>query len=363
MPGRRATRVDVTRSATLIAAAFSLLAALVLSFAVTAASSAAKKPPTITWRQATRSTRTAFVPRRRVQVSTLAGFWAAWNAITPGEEIDVHGVTFSGETILTNKNLSGWAEVRFEDGTVFNGVSGGDFPAVWLKSDSHIRFVGGTVTNPRGSAGILVYDSAWLDWYGFVIRSTGGSGLMVQGVTRTNEHLDLQGDISRWGLNLGLDPHAEKGTGLHGALLADAYDGVADSRFVLTLHDGATGDGVEAGGSRPGDVFRNNTLYLRCSRLSMQAASQVAGNCLEFWGQNVTGNVVAYLSATHLQGRAYDANGMYPGQLLTSDVVAYARAFATNLNPHLARTESAIAARNPFDRRFGTIFRNALPLH
>jgi hypothetical protein len=346
---------------TSIVALLSFALLVVLSaVAATERSAWAGSPPTVTWQQATALRRPVFVPKRRIAVSSVQAFWAAWNSIAPGDEIDVSGVDFSGETILTNKALPGWAEVRFGAGTTFTGVAGADLPAVWIKADSHVRFVGGTVTNPNGSAGILVYDSSWVTWLGFVIRDTGGSGLMVQGITRANTHLDFEGDISHWGMDLDLDPHAEKGTGLHGALLADAYYGVEESRFVLTLHDGATGDGVEAGGARPTDVFRDNTLYLRCSNLTMEATRQVAGNCLEFWGENVTGNTVGYLAATHLAGRALDANGMYPGQSLRSDVIEYGRAAKTNLNPMLGRTESGVAAANPFDPRFGMRFRNVM---
>jgi hypothetical protein len=314
----------------------------------------------VTWAHATAFHRPAFRPRRRIAVGTASAFWKAWDRIRPGDEIDVRGVTFTGETILTNKHLSGWAEVHFDRGTRFVG-SGGNYPAVWIKSDSHVRLYGGTATNPNGGAGILIYDSSWFTWWGFRVHDTSSSGLMVQGITTVNDHLDLRGDISRWGLDRSLDPHAEKGTGLHGALLADAYYGVQNSRFVLTLHDGASGAGVEAGGARPTDVFRNNTLYLRCSRLTMQARVQVAGNCLEYWGQNVTGNVVGYLSATDIQGRGLDANGMDTGQSLRSDVVVYARATRTNLNPYLGRTESAIAPRQPWDPRFGTVLRDVAP--
>lgn len=297
-------------------------------------------------------------PKRTIEVHSVAQFWHAWNSIRPGDVVDVHGVTFTGETILTNKHLSAPAQIHFDARTRFVGPSGGDFPAVWIDSDSNVRLYGGNVTNPRGGAGILVEDSAWFTWRGFVVHDTASCGLMVQGIKTANTHLDIEGDISHWGLDLAFDPHQEKGTGLHGAMLADAYYGVEDSRFVLTVHDGAAGAGVTAGGARPTDVFRDNTLSVRCRNLTMRATSQVAGNCLEFWGQNVTGNVVEYLSASNIQGRPFDANGMDSGQSLASDVILYGRATRTNLNPYLGRTESGIPATTRWDPRFGTKFRN-----
>jgi hypothetical protein len=347
----------------LIAAA-AIVAAAVLSLSSAPGASAgrhAAKAPT--WARATAFRRPAFKPARVVDVTTQAAFAAAWNAIRPGDEILVHGVTFTGEVAMNDKQLDGWAEVHFDSATRFAGVPSGNFPAVWVNADRHVRFYGGKITNPHGSAGILIYDSADVTWWGFTIDRTGGTGLMVQGIRSTNRRLDLKGSISRWGLDAALDPHSEPGTGLHGALLADANFGVTDSRFALDLHDGAAGAGVEAGGSRSSDLFERNRLYLTCSNLTMRAVSQIAANCLQFWGENVIGNRVGYLAASRLQGRPYDANGMYPNQSLATDVVEYGRASGTNLSPYLGRTETGIPAARRWDRRDGTVFRNVHPLN
>lgn len=307
------------------------------------------------WTGATAFRRPAFTPTRRIQVSSASAFQSAWNAIRPGDEIDVHGVTFPGE-LSFNKQLSGWAEIHFDSGTRFTGTPGENTPDVWIDGASHIRFYGGDLTNPTGGAGIMIYDSSYVTWWGFKVHGTAGTGLFVTGVNRANDHLDLKGDISRWGLDVGLDPHQEKGTGLHGANLADAYYGVESSRFALHLHDGSAGAGVQAGGKTDGDFFRNNRLYLWCQNLTMRATSQIGGNCLQFWGEHVTGNTVAFLEAENLQGRPYDANGMYAGQSLTSDTVHVGPTARTNLNPSLAQTESGIAPGVRWDPRHGTRF-------
>jgi hypothetical protein len=307
------------------------------------------------WAAATAFSRPAFTPARRIQVSSASAFWSAWNAIRPGDEIDVHGVTFSGEQSF-NTRLSGWAEVHFDSGTTFTGTPGQNLPDVWIDGASHVRFYGGDLTNPQGGAGVMIYDASYVTWWGFDIHGTGGTGLFVTGVHRANDHLDLKGTISRWGLNLGFDPHQEKGTGLHGANLADAYYGVEDSRFALHLENGSVGAGVEAGGKTDGDFFRNNRLYLWCQNLTMRATSQIGGNCLQVWGEHVNGNTVAYLEAENLQGRPYDANGMYAGQSLTSDTVHIGPASRTNLNPALAQTEAGVGRSVRWDPRHGTRF-------
>jgi hypothetical protein len=313
-----------------------------------------------TWSSETGYPAPSFTPNRTIVVSTTSAFWNAWNNIQPGDEIDVHGVTFTGEAVFS-KQLSDWAEVHFDSGTTFTGTPGSNLPAAWIKACQHVRFYGGTLTNPTGGSGVTIYDSSYFTWWGFVIHDTANTGLFVQGINTVNDHLDLKGEIYHWGLNLALDPHAEKGTGLHGANLADAKYGVRDSRIALYLHDGAVGAGVEAGGSSSTDGFWNNTVYLWCQNLTMVATSQVAGNCIQLWGDNVTGNHFEYIEAENLQGRPYDANGMYSGQSLTTDTVDYGRGSNTNLNPHLASTEPAIPADMSWDTRDGSNFGDVAP--
>lgn len=319
-----------------------LLAAIVLSalgigLATGAAPASARRgarPARLTWAAVTRFRKPPFKARRKVRVTTAGAFWRAWARIRPGEEIDVRGVAFRGEAIFA-KRLSGWAVVRFGRGTTFAGTPGVNLPAVWIHDSARVRFYGGTVTNPTGGTGMTVYDSSYVSWWGFTIHRTANTGLLVQGIHRADDHLDFKGSISRWGLDSALDPHSEKGTGLHGANLGDAVFGVRDSRFALSLQDGTVGSGVEAGGATSTDGFWRNTLYLRCRNLSKRAVRLTAGNCLQVWGDNVVGNDFAYIEAKNIEGRPYDASGMYGGQSLASDEVSYGRAVHTNLNSRM----------------------------
>jgi hypothetical protein len=303
----------------------------------------------------------SFTPTRTLDVYTAYDFWSAWNNIAPGDEINVHGVTFSGEASLGGKQLTDWAEVNFDSATTFSGVSSGNYPAVWLHGDKHIRFEGGTVTNRYGGVGIEIADSSYVTWWDFVIHDTGATGLFVLGLTSPDEYLDIKGEIYHWGLNLALDPHDETGTGLQGAMLADASYGVKSSRFAIYAHDSAAGSGVSIGGSSPTDGFWGNAVYAWCQNLSMQASSQVAGNCVQVWGSNVIGNAYKYIEAENLQGRPYDANGMGAGQSLATNAVEYGSASRTNLNPYLARTEPSIPADMRWDSRYSTLFESASP--
>jgi hypothetical protein len=302
------------------------------------------------WLTATHFARPRFRPTRTVDVHTAGQFWQAWDGLRPGEEIDVHGVTFSGEAVF-RKQLSGWAEVHFDSGTRFTGVPGDNLPAVWINRSTNIRFYGGNLTNPNGGSGIVIYDSSHITWWNFVVHDVAGTGLGVQGIRQPVTHLDLKGEIYHWGLNLALDPHSEKGTGLHGANLADSPYGVSHSRFALDVHDAAAGAGVEAGGRS--DFFDHNTLYVRCRNLTKVATRLTAGNCVQLWGTNVTHNDFRYIEAKNLAGRPYETSGMYQGQSLMTNRVDYGRAIHTNLNPLIGSIR--------WDRRFGTVFRNVSP--
>jgi hypothetical protein len=306
-----------------------------------------------TWRSVTRFARPRFRPTQTVDVYNAGQFWRAWSRLRPGEEIDVHGVRFTGVAVF-RKRLPGWAEVHFDSRTRFTGTPGSNEPAALINHCLRIRFYGGNLTNPTGGAGLIVSDSSWVTWWNFVIHDTANTALSVRGIHQPNRHLDLKGQISHWGLNLGLDTHTEKGTGLHGANLADSPFGISYSRFALNLHDGATGAGVEAGGRGRTDFFARNTLYLRCRNLTKVAIRQTGGNCVQLWGVNVTHNDFRYIDAKNLTGRPFETGGMYAGQSLKTNRVVYGRASHTNLNPRVGSIH--------WDRQYGTVFGNVSPV-
>lgn len=301
-----------------------------------------------------------------VDVYSQSAFMTAWSNLQPGDEIDVHGVTFTGEVVLANKQLSSWAEVHFDAATTFVGYpSAQNLPAVWINKDAYVRFYGGDISdsasNGQAGTGILLYDSSHVSWWNFDVHDVGGSGVFVTGITQPVADVDLKGEVSRWGENLAWDPHAEKGTGLHGILVADSNYGVEDSRFAIYAHDGPSGAGMEIGGSKSTDGAWRNTIYMWCQNLTMQATSQLGGNCVQVWGDNVVGNDFRYVEAENIQGRPYDANGLFGGQSLSTDTVDYGRGSQTNLNPYLAKTESAIPATMLWDTRGGTSFADVSP--
>jgi hypothetical protein len=311
------------------------------------------RSPARAWRSATRFPRPAFRPRRTIAVDTAAGFWRAWRQLRPRDRIVVHGVTFQGEVKLLHKKLSDWAEVRFAAGTRFVGVSGAkDVAPVWLNDDSHIRFYGGDVSDSASGGmagtGIVVDDSSYVSWWGVRVHDVGGAGIFLTGIKRASDHLDFKGDVSDWGHNLEWDPHAVKGTGLHGINVADSHYGVNNSRLAFRVHNSRAGSGLQMGGAVATDGARGNTIYLWCQNLMVVAPNAQGGSCAQVWGENVTGNTFKYIRAQHLSGAPYYAGGMQANQSLATNKVVYGRASRTSLNPAYGQIR--------WDDRGGTVF-------
>jgi hypothetical protein len=314
--------------------------------------------PARAWRRTTRFVRPAFHPSRVLTVDTAAEFFQAWRRLRPGDEILVHGVTFNGEVALVHKQLAGWAEVHFDRGTRFVGVSRAeDSPAVWLNDDSHIRFYGGDVSDSASGGmagtGIIVDDSSYVSWWGVRVHDVGGAGLFLTGIKKASDHLDLKGNVYDWGHNLKWDPHTVKGTGLQGINVADSHYGVNASRLAFHIHDSRAGSGLQMGGAVPTDGARGNRIYLWCQNLMVVAPNAQGGSCAQVWGQNVIGNTFRYIAAQHLSGCPYYAGGMYGNQSLATNMVVYGRASQTNLNPAYGDIH--------WDSRSGTVFRNVAP--
>lgn len=264
-------------------------------------------------------------------------------------------MTFSGEAALVNKQLSDWAEIHFDSGTRFVGVSDAENePAVWLNDDSHIRFYGGDVSESASGGmagtGILVDDSSYVSWWGVRVHDVGGSGLFLTGIKKASDHLDFKGNVSDWGHNLKWDPHKVKGTGLQGINVADSHYGVNQSRLAFHVHDSRAGSALQMGGAVATDGVRGNKIYLWCQNLMVVAPNAQGGSCAQVWGENVIGNTFRYISAQHLSGSPYYAGAMYPGQSLATNKVVYGRESRTSLNPAYENIR--------WDSRNGTVFGN-----
>ena len=160
--------------------------------------------------------------------------------------------------------------------------------------------------------------------------------------------------------NTSYDPHAEKGTGVHAANIADVTGAVyTNNRLALYVHDGPTGAAIQIGNPDATGQITGNTIILKAVNLTKVATSQVAGNALQEWGGVPMQIDVPYLEATNLTGRAVDTNGVYSGVSQAGVKIVYGRAASTNQNPFLSQTESAVSSSEPWDPRHGNIFADA----
>jgi len=234
-------------------------------------------------------------------------------------------------------------------------------PSVWIHDASNIWLYGGDVHGPAsgqaGGGGIAVYHASNIRWWGFHVHNVAHDGLDLFPVGGAIDGCDFQGEIDHWGGYIADDPHAEKGTGFHGANIADAGTGiVTNTRLALYVHDGPSGAGVQIGAPNAGGRISGVTLYLKAVNLTMRAQSQVAGNALQEWGAVPIGMRVPYLEANDLEGRATDGEGIYSGVSMAGIQADYGRATNTNQNPYLSRTESGISASQAWDGRDGQVY-------
>ena len=302
-------------------------------------------------------TRPAFTPKRTVGVSTEAQLQSAIANLQAGDLVRAtRSFTVSGETIIANR-LSSPAELDLT-GVSFVYSGGTNRPAVWLNNPANLYIYGGDASTARtGGPGIAVYGSQHVLWWGFTIHDTGGTGFSAQAIGGPVDHDDFQGTIWKVGQNLAWDPHAEKGTGLHGANLWDANQtgNFTNNRFAFYAHDIPTGACVEFGNDQPASLATGNVLYLKCVNETEVALSQTGGNALQTWGDtNTLRLAVKYLEGDNLQGFAYRDHGIFSGQTANGVTIEYGRASNTNQNPRYA-------GQNPWEHKFGENYWDALP--
>jgi hypothetical protein len=302
-------------------------------------------------------THPSFTPKRTIEVSNATQLQSAISNLQAGDLVQAPGsFTVSGETVIKNR-LSSPAELDLT-GVRFVYSGGENRPAVWLNNAENLYIYGGdTSTADTGGQGILVYGSQHVLWWGFTIHDTGNTGFSAQATGGPVDHDDFAGTIWKIGQNLAWDPHAEKGTGLHGANLWDANQtgNFTNNRFAFYAHDIPTGACVEFGNDQPASLATGNVLYLKCVNETEAATLQTGGNALQTWGDtNTLGLDVKYLEGDNLQGFGYRDSGIFPGQNAKGVKIEYGRVSNTNLN-------TRYAGQNPWQDNFGELYQDALP--
>lgn len=179
--------------------------------------------------------------------------------------------------------------------------------------------------------GILLHDSP-VDHRGFLVHDAAFTGVFSSAISRDVSGQVLVGKVRNCGYDATYDPHAEKGTGVHGVYVGATATEPSPFKHVgcVWAFDVVTqpmGNAVQCGG-----YVRDCVFVIRARDLRFNAQRQIAGNGLAPWGQldNVT---VRWLEVEDASGRACDPNGLWAGSV----TVEHGRARNTNQNPLLDR--------------------------
>jgi hypothetical protein len=297
--------------------------------------------PAETYEQAISYTRSrpSLTPARTIPVSNASQLQAAIANLKPGDLVKAaQSFTVSGVTAIRNR-LASPAELDLT-GVSFVYSGGDNHPAVWLDNARNLYIYGGDLsTAGTGGACLIDHGSQSVRWWGFSVHDCGGSGFAAYTVGGDVANDDFEGTITKVGQTLAWDPHSEKGTGVHGAILWDANSNYAftNNRFAFYAHDIPTGACVELGNDQPSSQAAGNVLYEKCVNETEVAKRMAGGGGLQLWGDTNTLRLdVKYLEVDNAQGRALESHGLYPGQTLRGVRVEYGRASRTNLNPRYA---------------------------
>lgn len=237
-------------------------------------------------------------------------------------------MTLSGEVVF-GQRLSSPADIHFDDGVKFTGTAAGtQLPAVWIHG-SNLRLYGGDVSGLGNDCVKISAASADpsgpsnIRWWGAKLHDCGGNGFSAQGAGYPNTGLDIAAEIWHAGLNLALDPHAVKGSGLHGAYIGGG-NAPTTGRFVFYVHDQATGAAVQAGSN-----LQNSDLWIRADNLTWSGQTGYGGNGFQPWGGSNQNVVVHALEVSNATGHAILDESLTGGSVK----VAYARASGVKLSP------------------------------
>ena len=200
------------------------------------------------------ATRPAFTVLREVDVASQAQLESAVANIKAGDRVKATAGFAVGGEFQISVNPSGPAEIDLGTGAnavrfSYSGTS--ELPSVWIVKASNLRIFGGDIQGPPpgqlGAGGVIIYKATNILWWGFHIHDSRNGARPGTGL-RPDHRLRPAGRDRPLGENPANDPHAENGTGVHAANVADVTGGVYTSnRLALYAHDGPTGAAIQIG--------------------------------------------------------------------------------------------------------------------
>lgn len=236
----------------------------------------------------------------------------------------------------------------------FNFTGTSSFYGFYLTTSSNIYIYGGEVTSTHG--GVLVKDShnCWL--LDQVVHDVGGTGIsLFPSQSNVIHDCTVRGEVYNFSMNPSLDPHKDKGTGLHAC---NAWDGVSSSFYNNTIaiygHDslkpgtvsygktwpeGGGGSCIEFGQADTGGTCSNNTFYAKAENLLMipngtnpgSTGVQTGGNVINAWGAHpANGTVYQWIEGTNCTGAVFDGDRTSGGFASVPITVNHGRAVNVN---------------------------------
>jgi hypothetical protein len=271
-----------------------------------------------------------FTPTRIACTPTQ--FYAIMASLRSGDVVEVKPMTLSGEVVI-NAKPSRTSSIFFDSGVRFTGTGPGTrLPAVWL-SGANLDLYGGDVSGLgndciRISAGSNdTTGPTNLRWWGVRAHDCGGTGLSVFGTSLPTVNLDISAEIWNVGLDLSLDPHPEKGAGLHAAYLGGG-NAATSGQFAIYAHDTSNC----SGDVQIGSMLQNAQVWVRARNLSWRAEHETGGNAIQIWGDQNQDDTIQDVEAQNITGHVVETGGMWQGDN-ANIVVKYGRGSFTLLNP------------------------------
>lgn len=293
---------------------------------------------------------------KQVPVTTLKDYLAMVANPQPGYWYDVQSVSVPGR-VDARHALSAWCKFTYDAGCKFTGSAVGSDPIPVMEVtgaafQQHIWAEGCIMTN-RGGNGIhsqgathhCVFDGA-------MAQDMGADGYALFGGAYGPGHDNFMRLRAK---NIALesakfDPHAEKGTGLHGMNFQDSNKNPWYNN-IIAIHcsdcPGAGGSVLECGVASGGAQPYGNTYYVKGERMLFFAKSQSGGMGINMWGGPQHDNTFAIIEVEDVAGYAMNM-GAQGGQLTNVKVL---KGKATN-----ACRNPRYAGQDPWMKKAGLIY-------
>lgn len=236
-------------------------------------------------------------------------------------------------TIWTPGDTGNYVKFAYTGSTI--GFSG-----LYVHDISNLAIYGGTYTSGlNGGSAITMYSNSncyFLDAY---VNVAGGSGILCSGQTTSGAlgsiaNLKMRLEVNRFAMNpTNADPHLDKGSGVHGAIMHGAQAAFSNCEIAIYAHDplrpgevvngiaypeGGGGSAIEIGNDTGGPIT-GNKYYVLAENLLMNCTGtnpgsngnkQTGGNAVNLWGSlHIDGDQFIWVEGNNLSGQVIHATG------------------------------------------------------